>query len=633
MKMKKFYKFGLAASLALWDSVAVAGAITVALRLRYGFVGDIPHSHRVGLLFYILVGALVVIVSSASFGCYQGGWTRAGTSEILRIMCAGFTTGLVCALISLLSGGFLPLEIIVSACAILLVLMLAGRMFLRFLSAMRSRLNIFSKRKSMRRVLILGAGEAGTYLAKKLRNNSSDNLYPVGYIDDNSKLWGCSFEGIRVLGGRERMKKFVREYGVEEVIIAIPSADKNTIKEIMGQCQECGVPVRRFGSIDNVSDNNFDAVQIHEINLTDLLRRDSVRLNMNIVRSFVAGKTVLVSGGCGSIGSEICRQVLRYDCKMLIILDINENGLFDIDNEFRKAYADRYRTILASVRDKERLADVFDMYHPDVVFHAAAHKHVPMMELNPREAIKNNVFGTYKLAQTAMLHNVEKFILISTDKAVNPTNIMGASKRIAEKVIQMFNGMSDTEFAAVRFGNVLGSNGSVVPFFKKQIAAGGPVTVTHPDMRRYFMTIPEAVQLVLEAGAMAQGGEIFVLDMGEPVRIYDLACDLIRIHGLVPEEDIKIIFTGLRPGEKLFEEISLAAEDTVKTSNNKIFINKPIEWDPIELARDLKALEETVFDPDIGKMFRATKAIVSTFDHSDSVCGQALPPSEPTTQG
>ena len=381
--------------------------------------------------------------------------------------------------------------------------------------------------------------------------------------------------------------------------------------------------MKKFALVDDLYENTppeqipMSSLDVRPINLEELLHRDSVSLNMEAVEHFVKGKTVLVTGGAGSIGSEICRQTLQFGAARLIVFDINENGLFDIGNELgRKFGNDRFETVLGSVRDRERLREVFGKYHPAVVFHAAAHKHVPMMEINPREAIKNNVFGTVNVAQEAICAECEKMILISTDKAVNPTNIMGASKRVAEMVIQMFDSQSEkTDLAAVRFGNVLGSNGSVVPFFLKQIEAGGPVTVTHPDMKRYFMTIPEAVQLVMEAGAMAAGGEIFVLDMGQPVRIYDLARDLIQYSGLRPDKDIKIVFTGLRPGEKLFEELRLEDENTTRTANRKIFINKPIERDISEFARTVKRLQHSVHEQDINEMFDIVRELVVTFDH------------------
>ena len=381
----------------------------------------------------------------------------------------------------------------------------------------------------------------------------------------------------------------------------------------MDVCKQNKCKLRRFGNIDDVE---MAKVNLTQIDIEDLLKRDSVHLNMNTVRKFIENKVVIVTGGAGSIGSEICRQVLRFGCKHLVIFDFNENGLYDIEQELKGEYNDRFNVRLGSIRDKKRLAEVFDEFEPQIVFHAAAHKHVPMMEYCPREAIKNNVKGTINVATAAIVHHIEKFILISTDKAVNPTNVMGASKRIAEMSIQLLNSMSDTEFSAVRFGNVLGSNGSVVPLFRKQIENGGPVTVTHPDIRRFFMTIPEAVQLVLEAGAMASGGEIFVLNMGEPVKIYDLACDVIRLSGFEPNVDIKIVFTGLRPGEKLFEEISLVDESMTQTPNEKIYIMEPMKFDSTVLSANIKELESAAVENDLDIMFDKIKDLVPTFDHN-----------------
>ncbi|MEG2429815.1 MAG: nucleoside-diphosphate sugar epimerase/dehydratase, partial [Oscillospiraceae bacterium] len=389
--------------------------------------------------------------------------------------------------------------------------------------------------------LIYGAGEAGNYLISSLTKNEDSNIIPVGFIDDDESLIGLKIGKIPIIASGESLEFVLADLNAKELIIAIPTAQPKFVKDIYMRCNKCGVVVKRYGSLTDVSNEDFQRTGINKINFEDLLRRDSVCLNMQVVRNFVRYKTVLVTGGVGSIGSEICRQVLKFGCDQLIMFDINENGLFYMKNELDQAgYTGKFVSLLGSIRDRNRLTEIFQHYKPSIVFHAAAHKHVPMMEDNPKEAIKNNVLGTINVANEAIFHKVEKFILISTDKAVNPTNIMGASKRIAEMAIQIMNEVSDTDFAAVRFGNVLGSNGSVVPFFNKQIEDGGPVTVTHPDMKRYFMTIPEAVQLVLEAGAMADGGEIFVLDMGEPVLIYDLACDLIRLHGLVPDVDIPV---------------------------------------------------------------------------------------------
>ena len=474
-------------------------------------------------------------------------------------------------------------------------------------------------RQTSRRILIFGAGEAGVFFKRKQDNHPEDLLKPVVFIDDNEELIGRRIAGIPVYGNREKMAEAIDKFHVDEVVVAIPTATREVFRYALNVCKEKRCRIQRFGTLDDV---DLNKVVLTDIHYDDLLHRVGVHLNMDVVNAFVKDKTVMVTGGVGSIGSEICRQMLDFGCRKLVIFDFNENGLYHINNELIDKYdPDRYVLRLGSIRDTDRLDEVMDEFHPDVVFHAAAHKHVPMSELNPREAIKNNVFGTYKTAMSAIRHRVEKFILISTDKAVNPTSIMGATKRVAELIVQMLDARSDTSFAAVRFGNVLGSAGSVVPFFQKQIHEGGPVTVTHPDMRRYFMTIPEAVQLVLEAGAMASGGEIFVLDMGEPVRICDLARDLIRLSGYEPDTDIAIEFTGLRPGEKLFEEIHLDAEDCDATANDKIVVLKPVESNEKKLTSDLSELQRLVEEEDDASLFRQVKAIVPTFSHDERRLG------------
>ena len=498
--------------------------------------------------------------------------------------------------------------------AFLIIFSLIARSSVRFIKEVYARIHAFSRkyRGDSVRTLIFGAGEAGAYFCAKLKKDLYTNLSPVVFIDDDKSLQGTRVHGIKVYGGSEKLLEAIEKYDIDEVVVAIPTASRQVLKYVVDICRKQKCKIRRFGKIDDVDLSN---VKLTNINLVDLLRRDNVDLNMEVVEEFVKGKVVLVTGGAGSIGSEICRQVLSFGCSHLVIFDIHENGLFDIENELRKDYDGKFSLRLGSVRDEVRLKEVFDEFSPKLVFHAAAHKHVPMMEYSPKEAIKNNVRGTINVAKRSIIEKVEKFILISTDKAVNPTNIMGASKRIAEQAIQLLDTMSDTDLSAVRFGNVLGSNGSVVPVFRKQIEQGGPVTVTHPDMRRYFMTIPEAVQLVLEAGAMANGGEIFVLNMGEPVKIYDLACDLIRLSGLEPGVDINIKFTGLRPGEKLFEEISMSDEDVTKTDNEKIFIMKPMEFDSELFSNSLKDLERSSLEDDPKDMFKIVKKLVPTFKH------------------
>lgn len=608
------------ALLILVDILSVYFAINISFKLRFGVVGALPRLYRDNLLFYVLIMSLVVIMSNLLLRCYGSVWRYFGYKDMGRIFASTLLSAIFVALIDNFVALEMPFEMFLLIPAMLLVFMTASRLvprFIQFLTVSQARRKKKGKKSEGVRTLIYGAGEAGNYLLTKLFEEETQTVFPVGFVDDNQSLWGRRIGQVPVVGGGENLELFLDDLSVQEVVIAIPSADPRFVKDIYLRCQKCGVGVRRYGSLTDVTVEDFRNAAIKKINFEELLRRDSVYLNMDIVSRFIKDKVVMVTGGVGSIGSEICRQVLRFGAKRLLIVDINENGLFYMRNELCEAgYGEKIEMLLGSVRDRNRLREIFLKYEPQLVFHAAAHKHVPMMEDNPKEAIKNNVLGTINLANEAIFHDVEKFILISTDKAVNPTNIMGASKRIAEIATQTMNSVSNTDFAAVRFGNVLGSNGSVVPFFEQQIEKGGPVTVTHRDMKRYFMTIPEAVQLVLEAGAMAKGGEIFVLDMGEPVLIYDLACDLIRMHGLEPDRDIKIEFTGLRPGEKLFEEISLADEDTAKTPNNKIFICKPVSYEAREFSKNIKRLEQLVKEADPDPMFSVVHDLVPTFAHN-----------------
>lgn len=605
--------------LVIWDIVSVFLAIILGFKFRYGFVGSIPKTYREDMTYYVLIIMLIALMSNLIMRCYSSIWRYLCYKDVLRQLASNLLTTVFIVLIDNFIGLQMPIELFVLIPSLMFLFMLVGRSSSRLLVLIQEIYHKQLKASSAQiKTLIYGAGEAGNYLISNLAQRQNHNILPVGFIDDDKELWGLKIGQVPVLGGQDILEYVIKDLNVKELIIAIPSADVDFIKQIYMRCQKCGVVVKRYGSLSDVTVEDFQKAPIKQINFEELLRRDSVKLNMDIVSKFIKDKVVLVTGGVGSIGSEICRQVLKLGAKKLIIFDINENGLFYMKNELDDAgYQGKFEVVLGSIRDRNRLKEVFLEHEPNVVFHAAAHKHVPMMEGNPKEAIKNNVFGTINVANEAIFHDVEKFILISTDKAVNPTNIMGASKRIAEIAIQIMNNAGNTDFAAVRFGNVLGSNGSVVPFFNKQIESGGPVTVTHPDMKRYFMTIPEAVQLVLEAGAMATGGEIFVLDMGEPVLIYDLACDLIRLHGYEPNKDIEIKFTGLRPGEKLFEEISLAEEDTTKTANNKIYICKPTEHDPQEFSRNIKRLESVLKQQDTDEMFAIIKEMVVTFNHNN----------------
>ncbi|MFZ2538106.1 MAG: nucleoside-diphosphate sugar epimerase/dehydratase [Oscillospiraceae bacterium] len=614
---KKDLKFNLTV-LVLFDIISVYLAIVIGFKLRFGLVGALPRLYANNLMFYVTIISLIAIMSNVILRCYGSVWRYFGYKDLLRQIESTLLTSLFVVLIDNFVGLEMPFEMFILIPSLLFLFMVLCRFAPKAYQAVSNKKYSSSKNKNTVRTLIYGAGEAGNYLLTNLEQKDKVDTYPLGFIDDDQSLWGRKIGNVPVIGGGDTLEFIIDDLNIEELIIAIPTAEAEFVKDIYMRCKKCNVVVKQYGTLADVTVEDFRNAPIKQVNFEDLLRRDSVKLNMDIVNKFIKNKVIMVTGGVGSIGSEICRQVLKFGADKLIIFDINENGLFYIKNEFDElGYAGRFEVILGSVRDRNRLKEVFQQYEPNVVFHAAAHKHVPMMEGNPKEAIKNNVLGTINVANEAIFHDVEKFILISTDKAVNPTNIMGASKRMAEIATQIMNKVSDTDFAAVRFGNVLGSNGSVVPFFEKQIEMGGPVTVTHPDMKRYFMTIPEAVQLVLEAGAMASGGEIFVLEMGEPVLIYDLACDLIKMHGLEPNKDIAIEFTGLRPGEKLFEEISLAEEDTSKTSNNKIYVNKPVEHDSKEFSRSIKQLENIIKTDDIEGVFHIVQTIVPTFNHNN----------------
>ena len=417
-------------------------------------------------------------------------------------------------------------------------------------------------------VMLIGAGEAGSMILNEIKNSSFVEKDIVCIIDDDPKKWGTYLNGVPVVGGRQRIPRYVIQFGIEEIILAIPTLKAKDRKSILNICKSTGCKMSTLPGLYQLINSEVKVSMLREVQIEDLLGREAVKTNLPSIMSYVEGRKVMVTGGGGSIGSELCRQIAGYHPKQLIVIDNYENNAYELQMELKRKYPELDMIVLiVSVQNRKRIRNIFDKYRPELVFHAAAHKHVPLMESSPCDAIKNNVFGTLNVATQANDFGVKRMVLISTDKAVRPTNIMGASKRICEMIIQMFNQKSDTEYVAVRFGNVLGSNGSVVPLFRKQIAAGGPVTVTHPDIIRYFMTIPEAVSLVLEAGAYAKGGEIFILDMGEPVKILDLAENMIRLSGLTPDEDIKIVFTGLRPGEKLYEEL-LIDEDNKKETEN-----------------------------------------------------------------
>ncbi|MBR2904210.1 MAG: polysaccharide biosynthesis protein [Clostridia bacterium] len=478
------------------------------------------------------------------------------------------------------------------------------------------------EKREGRRVLVIGAGDAGTTLIKEMLYSDKIDYKPVCILDDNRNLKGKHIHNVTIVGDTTQVLQFVEKYEVDEIIIALPSVSREKQKEIIHRCSESGLPIRMLPGIYQLANGQVSVSSLRDVDVRDLLGREQVTVNLDEIMGYIEDQTVLVTGGGGSIGSELCRQIASHAPKELIILDIYENNAYEIEQELKRAYPDlKLLALIASVRDKRKIEDVFEKYRPDIVFNAAAHKHVPLMETSPNEAVKNNVFGTLNVARAADKYEAKTFVQISTDKAVNPTNIMGATKRICEMIIQTIGRRSKkTNFVAVRFGNVLGSNGSVIPLFKKQISEGGPVTVTHKDIVRYFMTIPEAVSLVLQAGAYAKGGQIFVLDMGEPVKIYDLAYNLIKLSGLKPGIDIEIKCTGLRPGEKLYEERLMEEEGLQKTPNGLINIARPIDLDEEMLWSSLDAMYAQAYG-ETDEMKETVKNLVPTYtiDKRESV--------------
>ncbi len=466
--------------------------------------------------------------------------------------------------------------------------------------------------------MIIGAGEAANIIIKEIHNSQYLDGVVVCAIDDSKEKLNHYIQGVKIVGNRHTIVAFAEKYNVTDIIIAIPTLARKEQKQIIEYCKETGCRLKILPGMYQLINEEVSVSRLRNVEIEDLLGRDPIKLNTEKIMNYVTNKIVLVTGGGGSIGSELCRQIAKYKPKQLIILDIYENNAYDIQQELKMKYEDTLDLVvlIASIRNKKRLQCIFEKYHPELIYHAAAHKHVPLMEVSPNEAIKNNVFGTLNLVQTADQYQVKRFVQISTDKAVNPTNVMGASKRICEMMIQTFNRRSKTEFVAVRFGNVLGSNGSVIPLFKKQILNGGPVTLTHPDIIRYFMTISEAVSLVLEAGAIAKGGEIFILDMGEPVKIADLAENLIRLSGYVPGRDIQIKYIGLRPGEKLYEELLMEEEGMNDTENSMIHIGKPIQMDEEAFFEQLKGLKQAV-EQETKNIREWIKEIVPTYHEAE----------------
>jgi FlaA1/EpsC-like NDP-sugar epimerase len=597
------------------DIVLIHIAALLALDIRFDFQMANQHiMYRTIFLENSILYSVIVIGTLYFFGLYRSLWRYASIHEMMSIALAAFWSNII---IYIAYTGFsivLPRSFYVVNMFTLSATIGGIRFSYRILRRLKMDTNGANKScEKKERVLIIGAGEAGVLTAKELLKSYHLNKIPVAFLDDDIHKRGKFINGIPVIDKIDEVAKIVYKMDINEIIFALPSVNMKRKKEVLESCKELGVKMRILPGIYEIIDGRVDIKQIRDVQIEDLLGREPIKLENPQIQQYIENKVVLVTGGGGSIGSELCRQIAKYNPKTLVIFDIYENTTYDIQNELLKRYGKGIdlQVLIGSVRDKERLKEVFESYNPHIVFHAAAHKHVPLMQNSPFEAIKNNTLGTFYTAQTAGEYNVERFVLISTDKAVNPTNIMGASKRLAELVIQTMNiAYSRTEFVAVRFGNVLGSNGSVIPLFKKQIEQGGPVTVTHPDIIRYFMTIPEAVQLVLQTGSIAKGGEIFILDMGEPVKIVDLAKDLIRLSGFEPEEEIKIQFTGLRPGEKLFEELLLEEEGISDTVHEKIFIGKPLYFSLEKVEEVLEGLKQAIEEKNLEKLEQQVKSLV-----------------------
>lgn len=560
--------------LVLIDIAIVFMSGFVSLAVRFGLT-TIPKEYMTLFCKFIPIDIAITILAFWVFKLYHSIWSFASIGEGIKVFKAVTIVSLVQAFYKIIVGWFMPRSYYFLTYAAMLVLVLGSRLSVRILNHYKE---IFNGRKK-KRTMMIGAGAAGVVMINEIAENKSSQNKIVCIIDDNENKKGKFLSDIPIVGDRDTIVKNAAKYNIEEIIIAMPSLAPSEVAKITEICSKTTCKIKILPSITKALDGNL-AAKIRDVSYEDLLGRDPIKVNHVGINEFIKNKVVLVTGGGGSIGSELCRQIIKYEPELLIIFDIYENNAYAVQMELEREYGTKYiATLIGSIRDYDRLEEIFREYKPDIVFHAAAHKHVPLMENSSNEAIKNNCLGTLNMVRLADKYEVKKFILISTDKAVRPTNVMGATKRLCEMIIQTYSKKSKTTFAAVRFGNVLGSNGSVIPLFLKQIADGGPVTVTHKDITRFFMTIPEAVSLVLQAGLFAGGGEIFVLDMGKQVKIYDLAENLIKLKGYRPHEDIKIEIVGLRPGEKLYEEILMDEEGLEKTDNDLIFVGQPIDID------------------------------------------------------
>lgn len=572
--------------------IAIISAI-MPLVFRFGIFEITREPIYLSLIIkWLPLDAAILIAVNTCLRLYNRVWTYASISEMYDCIKAVVITEAIYMAYKMLFGinmfrSYYPFNFM-----IMLLLLGSSRVSIRIIRGISKSRN---KKGDTYNVMIIGAGAAATMLIKEYQL-SRRKVRISCIIDDNPEKKGKRLNDIPIIGGRDKIVSAAEKYDIDEIVIAIPSAAPADIRDIIAICQDTNARIKRLPAISSTLTDGLSS-SVRDVNYEDLLGRDSVIIRNPELHSFINDKVVMVTGGGGSIGSELCRQIAANEPQKLIIVDIYENSTYELEVELRRNYPDTdLEVLIASVRDYDRLETIFVKYRPDVVYHAAAHKHVPLMETSPNEAIKNNCLGTLNLVKLSDKYGVKRFVMISTDKAVRPTNVMGATKRICEMIVQTYNNRSKTEFVAVRFGNVLGSNGSVIPLFLKQIEAGGPVTLTHRDITRFFMTIPEAVSLVLTAGLMAKGGEIFILDMGEPVKIYDLACNLIKMKGYRPEEDIQIEIVGLRPGEKLYEELLMAEEGLQETENQKIHIGKPIEIDEEEFLQKLDRLIDKAED-------------------------------------
>ena len=598
--------------LFLTDTFLLNACVYLSLIMRFdvGIVSIEPQyisNYVENMLPYTIMSLLIFWL----FRLYHSLWQYASIAEVYRIAEACIIVEVVHFLSNKIAGNMLPRSCYFNAAIYLIIAICASRFMYRMI---RTVLNKYRNIKTSNNVMIIGAGEATNVIMREIQNSSylaNSNIACI--IDDDRRKVGKYIRGVKVIGTRDKIKEAAKLYDIDEIIFAIPSASNEVKRDILNICKETDCTLKILPGVYQMVDGEINVNSIRNVDVLDLLGRDPIEVDIESIMGYVKDKVIMVTGGGGSIGSELCRQLVSHKPKQLIIFDIYENNAYDIQQELKINYPDaNVVTLIGSIRNVSRLESVFAQYKPDIVYHAAAHKHVPLMEVSPDEAVKNNVVGTWNVARIADKYGVKKFVMISTDKAVNPTNVMGATKRICEMIVQTYNEISKTDFVAVRFGNVLGSNGSVIPLFKRQIEAGGPVTVTDPNIIRYFMTIPEAVSLVLQAGAYAKGGEIFILDMGEPVKIDDLAKNLIRLSGYTLGVNMEIKYTGLRPGEKLYEELLMKEEGLQETDNKLIHIGKPIEFGKENFFDNLEKLKEEAYS-ETGNIRELIKEVVPTY--------------------